>query len=245
MPTFLLNIDRQQSVLGSTSFHSRAYSPYGALSTAVGPELGFCGQHRDRLTQNYPLGNGYRFYSPTMMRFYSPDSISPFGAGGLNAYAYCLGDPVNHRDPGGQEAEDYLFPLLSILINLQGLVISGLSFRSYHKRGVAFRRATEAFSAESEVTRASTLEKVNSSISAVSSVAGSVLGIHRLAEPGEEWHDRAILSLTSISLVTSGIEIWRLSRAKPWKAQTPVTLVNNVQMRELPESGASIRSGSV
>lgn len=36
-----------------------------------------------------------------MMRFCSPDSWSPFGAGSFNAYAYCVGDPVNRIDPTG------------------------------------------------------------------------------------------------------------------------------------------------
>ena len=36
------------------------------------------------------------------MRFNTCDSISPFGAGGLNAYAYCLGDPINRIDPSGR-----------------------------------------------------------------------------------------------------------------------------------------------
>ncbi|RMR48355.1 YD repeat protein [Pseudomonas amygdali pv. mori] len=47
------------------------------------------------------LGNGYRAFNPVLMRFNSPDSLSPFGEGGLNAYAYCEEDPVNRVDPGG------------------------------------------------------------------------------------------------------------------------------------------------
>ena len=36
------------------------------------------------------------------MRFYSPDSLSPFSEGGLNAYCYCEGDPTNYSDPVGR-----------------------------------------------------------------------------------------------------------------------------------------------
>jgi len=35
------------------------------------------------------------------MRFHSPDKFSPFNAGGINAYIYCIGDPVNLSDPTG------------------------------------------------------------------------------------------------------------------------------------------------
>ena len=49
----------------------------------------------------YHLGQGHRAYFPGKMRFSSPDRLSPFGLGGLNAYAYCNGDPVNYSDPQG------------------------------------------------------------------------------------------------------------------------------------------------
>ncbi|MCO8161603.1 RHS repeat-associated core domain-containing protein [Pseudomonas sp. 21LCFQ010] len=62
---------------------------------------GFNGELCDPLTGHYLLGNGYRAYNPVLMRFNSPDSLSPFGEGGLNAYAYCQADPVNRIDPNG------------------------------------------------------------------------------------------------------------------------------------------------
>ncbi|WP_414648257.1 RHS repeat-associated core domain-containing protein, partial [Cedecea sp.] len=63
--------------------------------------LAFSGERLDPVSGTYHLGNGYRSYSPVLMRFTRPDSWSPFGAGGINAYAYCEGDPVNRADPSG------------------------------------------------------------------------------------------------------------------------------------------------
>jgi RHS repeat-associated protein len=102
----LFGTDQQQTVL--TQLHGEqwqasAYSPYGHRPAEGGlfSLAGFNGEQMDAVTGLYLLGNGYRAYSPTLMRFTSPDSMSPFGAGGLNAYAYCLGDPVNRIDPTG------------------------------------------------------------------------------------------------------------------------------------------------
>ncbi|WP_082432347.1 RHS repeat-associated core domain-containing protein [Pseudomonas sp. NBRC 111124] len=80
----------------------RSYSPYGVMGAHPLTTLAFHGQRRDPLSGSYPLGNGYRHYSPTLMRFLSPDSLSPFDRGGINAYAYCGGDPVNRTDESGR-----------------------------------------------------------------------------------------------------------------------------------------------
>lgn len=80
------------------------YSPYGhraALGDA--PACGFTGQLRERAQGWYLLGNGHRIYSPTLMRFYSPDRLSPFDKGGWNSYCYCAGDPVNRHDRSGRQ----------------------------------------------------------------------------------------------------------------------------------------------
>lgn len=63
---------------------------------------GFAGQLQEVGLDCYLLGNGYRVFSPSLMRFLSADVLSPFGKGGVNCYAYCHGDPINKIDPTGQ-----------------------------------------------------------------------------------------------------------------------------------------------
>ncbi|VVN23867.1 hypothetical protein PS862_03127 [Pseudomonas fluorescens] len=102
----LMATDQQRSVLHTLDKNPApkpiAYSPYGHRGeSGLASLLGFNGQRPDPVTGHYLLGNGYRAYNPVLMRFNSPDSLSPFGRGGLNSYAYCLGDPVNRYDPTG------------------------------------------------------------------------------------------------------------------------------------------------
>ena len=104
--TRLLATDRQRSVLSLLNANPPcplAYAPYGhrPLGNGLLSLLGFNGERADPMTGHYLLGNGYRAFNPVLMRFNSPDSWSPFGEGGLNAYAYCVGDPVNQTDATG------------------------------------------------------------------------------------------------------------------------------------------------
>jgi RHS repeat-associated protein len=109
----LLATDQQRSVLNVLDVarpHPIAYSPYGHRPAESGllSLLGFNGERPDPVTGCYLLGNGYRAFNPVLMRFNNPDSWSPFGKGGLNGYAYCVGDPVNKGDSTGH------FPVRSI-----------------------------------------------------------------------------------------------------------------------------------
>lgn len=136
--TTLLATDLQRSVLhtlGATPPHPLAYSPYGHRSAESGllSLLGFNGERSDPVTGHYLLGNGYRAFNPMLMRFNSPDSLSPFGKGGLNAYGYCVGDPVNRSDPTGH-LPNFLKPVLrhlkiikrpnpATIINVHGITL--------------------------------------------------------------------------------------------------------------------------
>lgn len=98
--TTLLATDQQRSVLNvpdASGPRPITHTPYGHRSLASGllSLLGFNGEPPDPVTGCYLLGNGYRAFNPVLMRFNSPDSWSPFEEGGLNAYTYCAGDPVN------------------------------------------------------------------------------------------------------------------------------------------------------
>ncbi|MBK0057911.1 hypothetical protein IAE40_04650 [Pseudomonas sp. S44] len=70
-------------------------SPFGISDAPL--SAAWTGGLYDDVSGVYHLGE--RQYSPSLMRFTTPDSWSPFGAGGYNIYAYL--DPVNCPDPNG------------------------------------------------------------------------------------------------------------------------------------------------
>lgn len=79
-----------------------SYAPYGFRSLTCGRRdlLGFNGELQEYFTRYYMLGNGHRGLHQHV--FLSPDGLSPFGKGGINAYAYSSGDPINYIDPSGR-----------------------------------------------------------------------------------------------------------------------------------------------
>lgn len=126
--TTLLATDQQRSVLqtlAGTDTQPMAYTAYGHRSTESGLSslLGFNGERPDPVTGHYLLGQGNRAFNPLLMRFNSPDELSPFGDGGINAYAYCGGDPVNRYDPSGNSSISIIKPW-NFVKNLNGLNLS-------------------------------------------------------------------------------------------------------------------------
>ncbi|MFQ6556398.1 RHS repeat-associated core domain-containing protein [Pseudomonas sp. Lb2C1-1] len=107
--TTLLATDQQDSVLHTltaTDTQHLAYTAYGhqPAESGLSSLLGFNGERPDPITGHYLLGQGNRAFNPVLMRFNSPDELSPFGDGGINPYAYCGGNPINWYDPSGNGA---------------------------------------------------------------------------------------------------------------------------------------------
>jgi RHS repeat-associated protein len=115
--------------------HLRVYTPYGecnnnqddpSLPLIKRHNIGFNGSRLDPIANLYHLGNGQRAYSPELMVFLSPDPLSPFGKGGLNAYSYCNGDPINNQDPSGLFWSMFKKVLgLAVSLVILGIAIAG------------------------------------------------------------------------------------------------------------------------
>ncbi|QXH51715.1 RHS repeat-associated core domain-containing protein [Pseudomonas fakonensis] len=105
--SLLMATNEPGSVLQARSSSDRvqvlSYTAYGDAPAhlSVMQTLMFNSEWREPITGGYFLGNGYRLLNTVLRRFNLPDNMSPFGAGGLNAYAYCSGDPINKTDPSG------------------------------------------------------------------------------------------------------------------------------------------------
>jgi RHS repeat-associated protein len=129
----LLATDNLQTMLAMRCPAQRkalSYSAYGFTENARVTLLGFTGERLDSPVGGYLLGNGKRVYSPVLMRFNSPDKLSPFLEGGLNTYAYVSGDPINHFDPTGLVKTKVFFGAG------QRLAKDAMLFRSKDKQGL-------------------------------------------------------------------------------------------------------------
>ncbi|MBH2034341.1 MAG: RHS repeat-associated core domain-containing protein [Pseudomonadales bacterium] len=110
------------------------YTAYG--KSPVTGSFGYNGERCETPTGWYMLGNGYRAYNPGLMRFHSPDDLSPFEEGGLNSYMYCEGNPIDYLDPDGTS----IFSVLSRL----GRSIAGIFTKTAPKAAKAAKAAKTA-----------------------------------------------------------------------------------------------------
>ena len=129
--------------LVSRTGQALSYLPYGDERCA--PRLcglAYSGQLLDRITGGYLLKR--RTYQPQLRRFYSPDPLSPFLKGGLNAYAYCENDPVNFNDPEGlNRVAHYKSNLKPVINNIDNKELRLQGF--YYKTSMPTGRRIEPF----------------------------------------------------------------------------------------------------
>ena len=136
---------------GAQSQQPIAYTPYGHRLSGSG-WLGFNGERPDPVTGHYLLGRGYRGFNPILMRFNSPDSMSPFGLGGLNPYGYCQQDPINFRDPSGH------VPFGRFFSRLYGRITKKLGGHKIPKREGAVFKEKRRFTETSRTYEQRTIE---------------------------------------------------------------------------------------
>lgn len=215
--SLLLVTDQQRSVLQMTGPDGdvrQVYAPYGHRRVESGPGglLGFTGEVVDPATGHYLLGNGHRAFNPVLMRFNRPDSLSPFGRGGLNAYAYCLGDPVNFSDPTGQFAR-----LITSLFSVANARIT-------MSPAIPFKLAKDAlqWGAAGRLAYKYTLGAAGSTVAGMATMASALTGVAS-AVAGITGDSEAAKTLGFIALGLAGLTL--VSRATVyWAARDPKTV---------------------
>ncbi|KOP59696.1 hypothetical protein OX90_10025 [Pseudomonas coronafaciens pv. porri] len=187
---------------------------------------GFNGELLDSITGHYLLGNGYRAYNPVLMRFNSPDSLSPFGKGGLNAYAYCGGDPVNRADPDGREFIDVLLSSVYIGGGLFtagiGLMLNRSSIRAVIK-GVKVNSDLDAPPGQLVTVprrKANTTERI-SAVVAIGAVASGITWASSFVVRNVDPDSAVALPLTAVAVAffvpTVGMRSWGFARTEAAK----------------------------
>lgn len=174
--TKLLISDVRQTVLGAVVPPASKRLSHGVFgwrpTSAAEPPLGFNGQRAEVPTGWYYLGNGHRIYNPALNRFHSSDAFSPFAEGGLNSYAYCLGDPVNFTDSSGRFL-DLIFPDLDPKFSAIFSIVTGASV------GV-FNLATGLKARQPGAPPLPLLSKVGANASLLGSLAAVAGGVMQL-----------------------------------------------------------------
>ncbi|WP_170843534.1 RHS repeat-associated core domain-containing protein [Luteibacter sp. UNCMF331Sha3.1] len=151
--TWLLGTDPQGSVVTEygDAARTRVYEAHGwrNLDDAQA-RTAFAGEVAESTGGYYLLGE--RLYCPVLRRFLSVDPVSPFDDGGLNRYAYCLGDPINRIDPSGNASEAMADAISGLVLALIGVAITAVSILTFTGPGLAVPALATLYSSASGIT---------------------------------------------------------------------------------------------
>jgi RHS repeat-associated protein len=250
----LLATDQQRSVLRVTDPVGpvqQVYTAYGhrRVDRGLGSLLGFNGEAVVPVTGHYLLGNGHRAFNPVLMRFNSPDKLSPFGRGGLNSYAYCLGNPVSFRDPTGQATEQTWQPWLIVGLAALGLVSAGVGLFSM---GLAFKDLKVTSVPASAAASKKAVQA--GAVATVAGVVGAGVGMARAsinaADPSSSAQDALIIAAVALSVISLAgtissvgfsLQGHRLNKAAALSAATsePIVAARRIPRAQLLQVGPS------
>ncbi|WP_251862442.1 RHS repeat-associated core domain-containing protein [Clostridium sp. Marseille-Q2269] len=165
------------------------YTPYGYSFYAQEDKIQYAGERLDSINNLYHLGNGERAYDPILMRFLQPDNLSPFDGGGINPYAYCLGDPINFTDPSGHISFSTTMSWVGIGLGAIGTIASSIA-----TFGIA------AAAAGGILAALNTIGGVVAATSIVLDLASVATGAASLAISGSDSETSNNLSIASLAL---------------------------------------------
>lgn len=181
-----------------------AYTPYGYSLPRDGNEsnlTAFNGELLDKTASGYLLGS-YRLYKPELMRFIKPDNYAPFAIGGINAYAYCAGDPINRADQIGHFWNSITQRWKTRSYPLRRSSIGGTSIWHADLR----RYSTLENSLERDLPKELVQFETKRNKGWLDTFSVDQCSIHRLRKI--TWHDRFV------SLIH--LRCWSLPAANPW-----------------------------
>lgn len=220
-----------------------SYTPYGFRSL-ISTLPGFTGAVMDPITGWYFFGNGYRVYNPVLMRFHTPDDLSPFGRGGINPYTYCDGDPVNSIDPSGHMSLENIGYLIISLLTLAAMLFATGIFA---KIGAIFKgkaialKAVKAAKIAAKAVKATKVGTVAKKAFTGISAASEVLNISAIIadETGDDTAARGLLYASGALGLLSGLPAVT-SAARPAKAVSRITFKLKHVQRAFPVIMSSI-----
>jgi len=224
----LMVATQQNTVLARASletFITMPYTPFG--SGGHEGEPGFNGDMCEKIALHYLLGNGHRAFLPALMRFNQPDALSPFGAGGLNAYAYCSSDPVNYQDPSGRMAGRKIAGKLvgalagagdNKVMHVTGKKgISRKASRQYSKKIKQNKERSKIYNKQHADTRADYKELMKSQFNGYTQLP------ERYAKAGAKetsWLHEVYTKVYGGAPDPTKIELYRASSTSPWLLDT-------------------------